>query len=173
MDGRREIPRGLLLRGLLVLTLLLVGIWQGYRASLLQKEAEARAYGLVDNSGRTAWVRFQLDPIWKGDPFPVLLMYVADYNRYTSIALKEKKNLAFLTYMGGPSLLPISLSYPYNRVALLSGDGILVWEYTCPQRICTVVPPMAYSAFIELPWDIPLLQGASLEVVKYGEWVER
>lgn len=162
---------GFWVRLLLLLALLGLGLWQGWQTQESLKRAQAQSMGLTDNSGRQATLRFVSPLGGKGRPFGALLIYQGEYRRLRPRA--EALGLVPLTYMGGPSLIPITLTAPYTHVVFLSGEGVVLGSASCPQgrSLCTVNPPLPYSAFLEFPYPPGLRVGESLEVVEYGTWV--
>lgn len=164
---------GFWVRALLLLALLGFGLWQGWRIQESLKQAQAASLGLADNSGRQAVLRFVSPLGTRGRPFKALLVYQKDYRRLRTKA--EALGLVPLTYMGEPSLTPVTLIAPYTHVVFLSGEGVVLASRSCPEgrSLCTITPPLPYSGFLEFPYSPGLRMGETLEVVEYGSWISQ
>ena len=172
MGKKPSFGAGFWVRFFLVITLLFFGLWQANQVNLALREARRQALGLGDNNGRIAWIKFKY-PFSVSDekPFPVVLVYHRDYQKYAPLA--SVRNLGIFTYMGRPSIYPVRLAPPYRQALFLSGHGIIVETYFCRRGPCLYTPKAAYSALVEIPWELNLVLGGTLEVLSYGEWLKK
>lgn len=168
---RRPNNLGLILRAALLLGLVLLGLWQGWRTQEELRAARIRNLGLADNSGRLATLRLVWPDGRRTAPFEALLLYEEDYARYRPYL--EARRLSALTYLREIRPAPVRLSPPHAEAVYLSWDGVVLGVGTCPRgrEVCTPTPPLPYRGLLELVQPLSPPMGAKLEVVAYGEKV--